>query len=1661
MLTFDGKSASFIPGKENPNKEPAVSKFVVEKLYKVHRERVLNMEPVVESRIDIPDFLTDNSWKKITEQHRHEVIRRENEVIYQRIAKVENLESLITKASREHKYRVEKELVLMKNLKLKGRVRDFLKVQRENEDMLKRIERARPEYTLKGCKEWYKHHELFKQGRRSEPTAGHLGFKTVKGLLPKKMEPVMNSSLESTLNSIMFKENGVNGVHGGDPGKTGRGNTADGKRRNSTINKVNNSIARGVLGARTRARTAGGLHGNSGRGAAAQFSDYMDQNSMVDMAETLDLGAASQTSSQEGDGDSLYEQMVQIGVTTADAQRPKTQGGKLARNIGGRRGIGSAGASRGEDSSVAQSSQVRFSNGGSLEDVGSLTETKDQASDEQLPKAEAKESQEGSLGYASEVFEADGSIGSVGSAGQSLSSPSRLSLSDMMHKEGFQSLLRRPFTIPFGNTVMVQLLSSTTEYNAELLVRVTNGNGKETLAERFVPIDMVFEVVSNTNSNSMLQSAGNGDLASLRSLLLTMWKQADDDGNGYLTYDEFEGLMEHVELGISNSDLRYVIQEADENENGVVEFDEFVPLAVDLIQSFRSVNRAKIYCSQRDAMFIEEVQEKMQHIDVEGITNVCLAKLAESDPKKYGVMRVQEFRRCLNSIAYAADLTEGDISQIMHRLPVDAFGRVLYNTLGDVLVKVKFNALKTDLVREQGGELQKWLFDRCIKEEMSQQNEASLAAGQSEAFAGVGRIKSDTLASVLRDPKLNLSRLQVCVLLAGNVMDGDVDYHQFIPIAVKAIEYMFEPKALRQRAELIEKTDLSSENLMDALTHSLEELTGRVSGLFNACDVNHSGSLNLAEFVLVLNSLEFELTEEEIEAYFSLIPLSRQDGEITLTEIVKFLSENLPSLQRKKQNRKLVSELHSKHSANPDKESVKKEAEVLEGRLRDILTISDTENTGFLTREEFKVVLQNLDLSISNLEMDMILAEADRSDGDDDGLIDYIMFLPDCVKLLQTFIARENAMGENANQERMAYEKAEAIATASRSEIMQVAAYLRSRLTIIDTQLHFPAERRHAVSELVHNPHSGLTKTEGNALISWLFDDNDSADSELKSHHAHHQHHSHKNNDKKDDKGFEKEEKSAPAPAPNAEEKGPSPSKKEGGARVSVRVSNKSLMKTQAPASKTAKRAMKLSLKNVKENIQLKAKSLQRSLEELIEIVHAVRRNSIMRGILHELSPTACTNLILSHIEIIREDMIAAGLMEPLGIYVPVKCCYQALNNASELRLNRSQILSIVSWAECYDKTGQNLDYKQFAEGAAKVIVKLFDPDHLTNRANVLTMGDDCKKDEEESTIMSGLQEEDMIFYLKQTVHSLLVGESRELTQQQCTHILKEIPLLKLSDHEAAACVAACTGNDFTVNVDDLLADAYDLLRNICRERFVNRRVAIMTLSGTPGESSADKDALQEITALAEKFIDFIKVRQVKSSHNEEKAQHQIVLPTDLDLKESNALTAEELATDDSQMNQLEVTLVSDRRLTFPVIERPKAMVLVTDGSAGGAGAAAQAAQNQVAQKKTNKVISSVPETFTGMLKIVAVEKALAMDRDMIVTITADDGRVACALPEAIKLPMLCAIDKELAIEFTDGFISRFYVEMVDKNDQHPIIRVGNGTLGGDRDVNLHVVIGA
>lgn len=95
-------------------------------------------------------------------------------------------------------------------------------------------------------------------------------------------------------------------------------------------------------------------------------------------------------------------------------------------------------------------------------------------------------------------------------------------------------LASRPFALPFeSKSCMVQVFSSR-EYDENLRLRVLNsGLTHEVLAERLVPIDKAYEIINaNGHTNQLVHSTDNDDLQSLSTLLINMFKEADQDGSG-------------------------------------------------------------------------------------------------------------------------------------------------------------------------------------------------------------------------------------------------------------------------------------------------------------------------------------------------------------------------------------------------------------------------------------------------------------------------------------------------------------------------------------------------------------------------------------------------------------------------------------------------------------------------------------------------------------------------------------------------------------------------------------------------------------------------------------------------------------------------------------------------------------------------------------------------------------------------------------------------------------------------------------------------------------------------------------------------------------------------------------------------------------------------
>jgi Ca2+-binding EF-hand superfamily protein len=75
--------------------------------------------------------------------------------------------------------------------------------------------------------------------------------------------------------------------------------------------------------------------------------------------------------------------------------------------------------------------------------------------------------------------------------------------------------------------------------------------------ERVISIDDAHEILKDIRNNSKAFSVTD-DIQTLQSMLLGLFREADVANNGYLNYEQFHGLMDKIDLGITEEELRYI-----------------------------------------------------------------------------------------------------------------------------------------------------------------------------------------------------------------------------------------------------------------------------------------------------------------------------------------------------------------------------------------------------------------------------------------------------------------------------------------------------------------------------------------------------------------------------------------------------------------------------------------------------------------------------------------------------------------------------------------------------------------------------------------------------------------------------------------------------------------------------------------------------------------------------------------------------------------------------------------------------------------------------------------------------------------------------------------------------------------------------------------------
>jgi Ca2+-binding EF-hand superfamily protein len=239
--------------------------------------------------------------------------------------------------------------------------------------------------------------------------------------------------------------------------------------------------------------------------------------------------------------------------------------------------------------------------------------------------------------------------------------------------------------------------------------------------------------------------------------------------------------------------------------------------------------------------------------------------------------------------------------------------------------------------------------------------------------------------------RLNFPKDQIYLFLAEADMnrDGNVEYEEFIPLALQIIQGMYAKKRLEHHMADV------GQHAEDLLVHGMsrQELTELVGSIFERMDQDQSGQLSKQEFMAALSSMELGLTRREINTIMFQIDRD-EDGNISYGEFVPFAFD---LLQKLTSLRLLETELENDELAN---------------YLLDLFKAKDVEMTGLLSAEDLRDLLHQAMLGLTRMQIYTVISEAEVNA---EGMMPYATFVPRAVGLIRSMLSFEKCIVTDSN----------------------------------------------------------------------------------------------------------------------------------------------------------------------------------------------------------------------------------------------------------------------------------------------------------------------------------------------------------------------------------------------------------------------------------------------------------------------------------------------------------------------------------------------------------------------------------------------------------------------------------------------------------------------
>ncbi|CAM9511971.1 unnamed protein product [Chrysoparadoxa australica] len=369
--------------------------------------------------------------------------------------------------------------------------------------------------------------------------------------------------------------------------------------------------------------------------------------------------------------------------------------------------------------------------------------------------------------------------------------------------------------------------------------------------------------------------------AAITENLTKLFKEADKENKGYLTNDDLMGVLEKAHLGLDRTELRLIMAEADENDDCRIDYFEFVPVALNLIHSFRARNKANKSLAESEIRLDEQAICSMYDAEYKRSVASLKQRCKQCDTAGTGHMPRERFKECVADRGLG--LTKIEMSLLMNLMPRDVGGDIEYGVVGAALDKVKFTTIRNTMAEAQASDMEHYLMGLCAEAEREGYQQV---ATEGQGLTGLLRARQ-MMNVLLNAPLLSLSRLHVMAIMAeAPIKDGMIDYRALVPIAACTIESIFNPESLAMRKQLRSRVDFQPLAVMHGL--SPEEISRKLIGMYRGDSEEAAKAIrNPEEFKKVFKELDLGLDPDAINALWIAADLDG-DGEISFVELVEF-----------------------------------------------------------------------------------------------------------------------------------------------------------------------------------------------------------------------------------------------------------------------------------------------------------------------------------------------------------------------------------------------------------------------------------------------------------------------------------------------------------------------------------------------------------------------------------------------------------------------------------------------------------------------------------------------------------------------------------------------------------------------------------------------------